>query len=367
MSNINKRIENAIINYENNKYLCLCVPGSHLKNCYLLSLYPVSNIESIIEKFRSDIYMLIIILLFVVVLTGSLLAQNFIVPIKELNRGLSALRKRDTDIKISIDNKDELGNLGSTFNQMMEEIKDLLLAGAVQKCLIPSGEHKIDGYECVVYNEMADDVGGDYADIFELQEDRLLIVIGDVTGHGISSSLLTVMVKASIFRFVKEETSLKDIVTNTSRMISDLLNKKKTMTFCAITLDKKTGEMFICNAGHPFPIIREKEIGHFRILSNSSLPMGASKKRCNYSVESETISHEETLVIYTDGFPEAENSEGKEYGYENFKNLIANIPIKNAEDLKNQLVDIFKKYHGNTELSDDVTFIILRRKPLQNH
>ena len=129
VSNINKRVESAVIDYDNSKYLCLCVPGSNIKNCFMLSLYPVSNIDNRIKKLLADIYTLICILLIVSVFTGSLLAQNFIIPIKELNRGLKALSKRDTETNISIENKDELGDLSRVFNQMMEDIKDMLLAG----------------------------------------------------------------------------------------------------------------------------------------------------------------------------------------------------------------------------------------------
>jgi serine phosphatase RsbU (regulator of sigma subunit) len=247
---------------------------------------------------------------------------------------------------------------------MMVDIKDMLLAGAVQQCLIPSGEYKIEGYDCVIYNQMAIDVGGDYADIFELPEDKYLIVIGDVTGHGISSALLTAMVKASIYGFAKENTELKEIVTYTSKMISDLLNKKKLMTFCAITLDRNSGEMAICNAGHPYPIIREKEIGSIRTPSITGFPMGASKRRCKYTTESELLKPEETLFLYTDGFPEAENNKGEIYGYNNFQQLIANSEITSTEALRDSLLKVFKDFHGEAELADDITFIILRRKPL---
>ncbi len=366
VSNINKTVESTIVNYKNNKYLCLCMPGSKLKDTYSLCMYPVYEIDYQIEKVRMAIYTLMILLLVISVFTGLLLSKTFITPVKELDRGLEALRNRDTGTTINIENRDELGHLGNAFNQMMAEIKDMLLAGAVQQCLIPTGRYKMEGYDCIVYNQMATDVGGDYADIFELPDDRSLIVIGDVTGHGVASSLLTAMVKASVFRFANKNASLNEIVTNTSNMICDLLNKKKLMTFCAIILDKKTGEMAICNAGHPYPMIRAKEEGVMRTPCKTSLPMGLSKKRCRYNSEMEILNPDETLFLYTDGFPEAENDKGEEFGYDNFNNLIRNYKITSSEDLKNHLIDVLKNHHGEKELADDITFIILRRKPFQD-
>ncbi|MBQ3643987.1 MAG: SpoIIE family protein phosphatase [Candidatus Riflebacteria bacterium] len=365
LSSVNQTVESSNVTYENKKYLCLCMPGNNLKECFSLCMYPVSEIDYQVDKVRSAIYTVMILLLIISIFTGLLLAKTFITPVNELNKGLEALRKRETGITINIENQDELGQLGQAFNQMMSDIKDMLLAGAVQQCLIPTGKYKLEGYDCLVYNQMAADVGGDYADIFELPNDRILIVIGDVTGHGVSSSLLTAMVKASVFRFANKDTPLNEITTNTSNMIFDLLNKRKLMTFCAITLDKNTGEMAICNAGHPYPIIKAKEPGNIRKPIKTSLPLGISKKRCRYTSEPEMLNPEETLFIYTDGFPEAENDKGEEFTYEKFEELISNSVITTAEEFKNQLISVFKQHHGEKELADDVTFIILKRKALQ--
>ena len=366
VSKINKTIESSKIIYNNRKYLCLCVPGSNLKDCFSLCLYPLSEIDNQIEKVRSAVYIAIILLIVTSVLTGSLMAKTLIIPLKELNRGVEALKQRETNTVLVLDSQDELAQLGQAFNQMTAEIKDMLLAGAVQQCLIPTGKYPIEGYDCIVYNQMAADVGGDFADIFEIPEDKLLIVVGDVTGHGVSSSLLTAMVKAEVFRSAHKNTSLSEMAVNISNMILDLLKHKKLMTFCAVSLDKKTGEMAICNAGHPYPIIKAKETGIIRIPNKTGLPLGVSKKRCQYTTESEVLNPGETLFIYTDGFPEAENDKGEEFTYEKFQELISNSAINTAEEFKNQLITVFKQHHGEKELADDVTFIILRRNSLQN-
>ena len=363
VSNLSKSVETANIYYENNYYLCLCSPGGNLRNCFSLCMYPLSQIDYQIDKVRSSIYALMVLLLIISALTGSLLAKTVIIPIKELSRGLEALRKRETETRIEIENQDELGKLGQTFNQMMVDIKDMLLAGAVQQCLIPTGRYEADGYDCIVYNQMATDVGGDYADIFELPEDRVLFVIGDVTGHGVASSLLTAMVKASVFGFASRNTTLDEMVTNTSNMICDLLNKKKLMTFCAIVLDKQSGELTICNAGHPYPIIKAKEPGSIRTIGKTTLPMGLNKKRCRYVSEKDVLNPEETLILYTDGFHEAENEKGEEYGFDNFKKLISDYSFNSSGDLKDHLISVFEQHHGKgKELADDITFVIVKRE-----
>lgn len=368
VSSVNKTIESSIINHNNRDYICLCVPGSAIKDGYILGLYPISEIDYQIEETRITIYKVMILLLIISIFTGLLLSQNFIIPVNELNRGLEALRKRETETTIKIENKDELGHLGNAFNQMMAEIKDMLMAGAVQQCLIPTGNQEIEGYDCIIYNQMAADVGGDYADMFQLPDNRVLIVIGDVNGHGVSSSLIAAMVKASVFLFANQNLPLNEIITNTSYMILDLIGNKLPMKFCAITLDKLTGELTVCNAGHPFPFIREREIGKMRTLTNVNLPMGISKARSKkYSYESTVLNQEDTLLLYTDGFIEACSNEVDKFGYDNLKNTFLNCPLDNPEELKNQLINAYKKNLGEKELIDDITFIILRRKPLQSN
>jgi HAMP domain-containing protein len=173
LSCVNQTVESSNVTYENRKYLCLCMPGNNLKECFSLCMYPISEIDYQVDKVRSAIYTVMILLLIISIFTGLLLAKTFITPVNELNKGLEALRKRETGITINIENQDELGQLGQAFNQMMSDIKDMLLAGAVQQCLIPTGKYKLEGYDCLVYNQMAADVGGDYADIFELPNDRI--------------------------------------------------------------------------------------------------------------------------------------------------------------------------------------------------
>ncbi len=367
VASANKTIESSVIKHNDRKYICLCVPGSTIKDGYILGLYPISEIDYKIVETRRTIYKVMILLLIISIFTGLLLSQNFIIPVNELNRGLEALRKRETETTIKIENKDELGHLGNAFNQMMAEIKDMLMAGAVQQCLIPTGNQNIEGYDCIIYNQMAADVGGDYADMFQLPDNRVLIVIGDVNGHGVSSSLIAAMVKASVFLFANQNLPLNEIVTNTSYMILDLIGNKLPMKFCAITLDKATGELNLCNAGHPFPFIREKEIGKMRTLTNINLPMGISKARSKYSYESVVLNQEETLLLYTDGFIEACSNKTDEFGYDNLKNTFLNCSIDNTEELKNLLIDTYKKNLGKKELMDDITFIILRRNPLQSN
>ena len=161
--------------------------------------------------------------------------------------------------------------------------------------------------------------------------------------------------------------SIDEMVTNTSYMICDLLGNKRPMKFCVIILDKNTGELSICNAGHPYPLIREKEIGEIRIPTNINLPIGISKARSKYTFEKVALNPEETLLLYTDGFIDANSNKTDGFGYDNLKNFFSTIPTDNIEEVEQKLINLYETNLGSKESADDVSFIILRRNSLQNN
>ena len=357
---LNQRVTTAKLRIDNQSYLATCFPGTKLRDVYLTCLYPESQIESKITTLRNQIYTGMVIIFAIAILTGLLLTRSFLKPAGELRDGLMALRRRDTDFRVKINNNDEFGDLGETFNQMMLEVKEMLLAKAVQQCLIPTDPPLIEGYDLVIHNQMATDVGGDYADAFILPENRFLVVLGDVTGHGISSSILTAMVKALIFRFSKNPTSLPKILKQLSEMVFDLLKRRKLMTFCAIIVEKDTGKFLLANAGHPYPIICRQN-GESSKIEHGSLPLGVSKKRSKYNTKEGVLNPGETLFIYTDGIAEATNSQEQMFGFDRLETIMSQNHNKSAESIRKSLLESFWEHYGDNPLDDDLTFIILKR------
>lgn len=356
------RVEEAAIKFQGGEYLATCLPGVKLYRFYLACLFPLAEIDASIESLRSQIYLGVAFILIIAVLTGLLLSKTFLQPIAEIDLGLQALRRRDTDFRLMIENQDELGELGETFNQMMVEIKEMLLAGAVQQCLISAECPTIKGFESLIYNRMAADVGGDYADMFELPDQRYLIVLGDVTGHGVSSSILTAMVKAAVFRFALHDTDLKTILQSLSNMIFELLQRRKLMTFCAMILDGRTGRFYTANAGHPFPLLCSPD-GRIRQIEHAALPLGVSLKRSIYEVVENEIAPGEMLMLYTDGITEGTDPSGQEFGIERVEKVIAAKLSEGIEAVRNRLLEDFFSHYQRHELDDDLTFVLVRRLP----
>ncbi|NLF96523.1 MAG: SpoIIE family protein phosphatase [Candidatus Riflebacteria bacterium] len=361
LTEISKTLETGRINYEGKKFLATSLPGIKLKGAIISCLFPQSQIDGIIAGQRIQIFQGMALILIISVFTGLLLSKYFLQPVGELNLGMKALRQRNTDFRVEIGSQDELGELGDTFNQMMVEVKEMLLAGAVQQCLIPEKFPDIAGYDCIIYNKMATDVGGDYADVFSLGDDRYLVVLGDVTGHGVSSSILTAMVKAQVFRFARKNRSLSEILKSLSEMIFELLRYRKLMTFCALIFDARNHSCQFANAGHPFPIWCDAD-GKIKALDKEALPLGVSPRRSNYITVESSFEAGDMMLLYTDGIAEGAGPDGEAFGFDRVRELIVSNRSHSSEEVKNTLLSEFWQHYQREELDDDLTFVIIRRR-----
>jgi len=361
LTEISKTLESGRISYGGDRYLAICLPGIKLKGAIVSCLFPQSQIDDRIDRQRIQIYQGMALILIISVFTGLLLTKYFLQPVSELNLGMKALRQRDTDFRVEINSQDELGELGNTFNQMMVEVKEMLLAGAVQQCLIPDRFPEIAGYDCIIYNKMATDVGGDYADVFSLGDSRYLVVLGDVTGHGVSSSILTAMVKAQVFRFAGKNRNLSEMLKSLSEMIFELLRYRKLMTFCALIFDARDHSCQFANAGHPFPIWCDRD-GQLKALDKEALPLGVSPKRSNYQTVESSFAPGDLMLLYTDGIAEGAGPDGTAFGFDRVRDIVVRNRALSSEEIKNRLLGEFWQHYQREELDDDLTFVLIRRR-----
>lgn len=359
-------VEAAIVStvkIEGEDYIGICIPGRLLHGGYVAAFYPVSVIDSEISAMRRSIFIGVIIIFIVATLTGLLMTGTILIPVKQLGLGLNALHERHTEYRVNIESTDEFGELGLAFNKMIESVKEMLLAATVQKCLIPERDKLpvTDNYQVALYNKMATDVGGDYADSVMLEsEQKLFVCLGDVTGHGVSSSLLTAMVKAMVFRAVKKELELDQMLKSISLMVFDMMKRQKLMTFCSAVVDLKTDTLYIGNAGHPFPFICNND-GQMQSIEHTSLPLGVSKKRSSYQIHKQPINKDDVLFIYSDGIIEAENSLKEPFGFDRLCNTIKENRHKSAFDIEKAVINSFNDFYDVEHLDDDITFVILKR------
>ncbi|MFZ2961317.1 MAG: SpoIIE family protein phosphatase [Candidatus Ozemobacteraceae bacterium] len=297
-----------------------------------------------------------LVMIFISATVGTLLAHAFLTPIASLSAGVAALRAREFETTIPVHDNDELGRLSAAFNGMTEGLADLELARVVQESLFPDKPLTMGGWCVHGTCQAASQVGGDYFDYFPIDDRRMIIIIGDVSGHGVSAALVVAMAKAIIAHPDMEPDPAK-ILTALHTVIAGVLKRKKLMTCFCIVFDTVTGKTLHANAGHNYPwLIRE---GRAEEIEAPGFPLGISRQRPFVSCEIE-LRPGNTLFLYTDGLVEALDRSGASLGYAKVEAALPGL-IRETPVLTEQAV---RSWHEGKvrsgPLDDDITIVVLQ-------
>ncbi|MFZ2959635.1 MAG: SpoIIE family protein phosphatase [Candidatus Ozemobacteraceae bacterium] len=287
---------------------------------------------------------------------GMLVARAFLAPINVLSLGVKALQDRDFKMRLVPPSHDEFGRLTESFNEMMEGLADLELAKVIQESLFPTEQLALDSVTVFGTCRAAGQVGGDYFEYAPIDEHSLAIVIGDVSGHGVSAALVMAMARA-VFA---HPASGKDPAKGLSAMNTVLLTtlkRKKMMTCLYGIIETDTRRFRFCNAGQCYPVlVREKST---KLLEQPGKPLGTGQKR---SFEAITVDLQagDWLLFSTDGLYEALDKTGEQIGYDRVLAMLPEIAGNDAREYESHI----RAWHDRTAASgpfaDDITLIVCR-------
>jgi serine phosphatase RsbU (regulator of sigma subunit) len=351
------------IQINDKNYLLTGQNGKYAQNYSFFCFYPKQIIENKLTTIRKLIYLGLIVFLIVTLLAGNILSNTFLTPISRLGQGVEAIKNRNGEFRIETEQKDEFGDLSSSFNHMIEDLKEMQLAKDVQESLLPSDFPKVDRYDIEYVNRMATDVGGDYFDLQRLEDNRIIIIIGDVTGHGVSSALVMAMAKAIVYQGLKEKKSLNELFSDLNLAIHTYFQippARKMITLFAAVLDQSDNSLTCVNAGHNFPM-KLMANGKIEDFSAVHLPIGAQKKLRNLKTCKYQLQRGDMIVFYTDGIIEVKNSQKQMYGYDKFKANLVKMTDLTAQEAINQMVETYDNFLEGNEPDDDITVILVKR------
>ncbi|MEG2076078.1 MAG: PP2C family protein-serine/threonine phosphatase, partial [Victivallaceae bacterium] len=207
--------------------------------------------------------------------------------------------------------------------------------------------------------EPAREVGGDLYDFKMLDERRICLVIGDVSGKGVPAALFMAMVET----LIRTESDHSQDLAQIMRNVNDaLLQNNDMMMFvtCFIAIvDIKSGEGCYTCAGHnpPYLIHADNTLEKLGVLHGP--PLGI-KSNVKYGSTNFVMQDDELLVMFTDGVNEAFNDSGVEYGMGRFCNVMRNLPEHNAVMTLQMIEKDLQNFVNGAEQSDDVTMLIFR-------
>ena len=243
--------------------------------------------------------------------------------------------------------------------------KEIKMAAVIQRSFFKQNLTEINNYQVSYYSKPMAGVSGDLFDFFRTGENIDGLGVFDVSGHGISSGLVTMLVKNIIHQefYTKEKMDLWEILNNINgRVIEEKGDIENYLT--GILLRTNQNNIEIAIAGHPKPIIYHHKTGicEFLQLKKESIgAIGIPGFPAYYTSELINFENGDELFIYTDGLVDTTNERKESFGKDRLLNLIyrvSNMPVKTqAEEIEKKLA----MFQGRAPQTDDVTFIIIKK------
>jgi serine phosphatase RsbU (regulator of sigma subunit) len=242
--------------------------------------------------------------------------------------------------------------------------KELEVARAIQETLLPpTGVIKRPPLTIFGYFRSATVCGGDFWNVADLEDGRTLVAIGDVTGHGAPSAMITATAKSSMdtVRSVRgEKLALTYMLEEMNKTIFSSAKRKFVMTLFAMAFDRSRNLLTFANAGHNFPFLLRREEGEIRVSS-----LVARGNRLGDVEESRYMEHKlevqsgDLIALYTDGLTEFRNDSGQEYSERRFRRMLESTLGQSAGDVGKAVLRDLADFAGRTPQEDDITLVIV--------
>ena len=236
--------------------------------------------------------------------------------------------------------------------------QELRVARSIQQASLPKEVPELTGWQIAPYYQPAREVGGDFYDLFELEDERLGIVVGDATGKGVPAALVMSSTRSMLRAVARASNSPGEVLEQVNDLlVSDIPPNMFVTCFYAI-LDPKRGTLTYANAGHDLPYLRRRN-GDCEELRARGMPLGLMPKM-NYEQKEIVLDVGEAALLYSDGLVEAHDPKGEMFGFPRLRALVA----KYAEDrsLGDLLLEeLYSFVEVDWEQEDDITLLTLRR------
>lgn len=234
---------------------------------------------------------------------------------------------------------------------------ELEVARELQRELLPKAVPELAGYRFAHASRTANEVGGDYHDYITLADGRLALVIGDASGHGMASGLLMAIASAVLKLALELDPTLEKVFSLVNRVLCRTGDRRAFMSLFVGILDPSTGGLTYACAGHPFPLLRRSG-GAIEELGQGGLPLGLRPERA-VAANTTVLEPDDTLVLYSDGLPEAANPRGEPLGFERLEYCLR--PGGDPQSVLTRLLKALDTHVGIEPLHDDLSLVVVQR------
>jgi len=324
---------------------------------------------------RVEDYTAAFLILLIAVNTGLalLFSRSVTRPLHSLAEASRELARGNFDARVHIQSGDEFGDMGRVFNQVGPQLKDhfrmrqaLNVAREIQQTLLPGEPPAMDGLDIHGITRYSDKTGGDYFDYLCVGEggrQRLCVVVGDVSDHGIPSALLMATARAQLRFRADVAGAVGKIVSDVNRKFSvDVGSTGRFITLFLARIDRMQPKIEWVRAGHDPALLYDPHEDSFQPLRGEGIPLGVDPGYV-YPQSVCPARAGQILLIGTDGIWETRDGEGILFGKDRLREVIRQNVRLSARKITAAVIDALEKFRGPAAQEDDLTVVIVKFEP----
>lgn len=349
---------------------CMCRTSKLGDGTILLVYLPDKEVynerdHNIYETVLADILLFTVIYILISVLVQKIVVNN----LEMVNRSLQKITDGNLNEVVSVYSSSEFASLSNDINQTVDVLKtyidaaekrieqELEFAKSIQESALPHNfSFPRNDLEIFASMDPAKEVGGDFYDFFFVDNNKMCLVIADVSGKGIPASLFMMRSKAIIRSYAESGKTPSEIFRLANNGLCDGNDADMFVTVWIGIVDLETGHMVCSNAGHEYPVLRH-ENGDYELYKqkhNFALAALRDAKFREYELD---LAPGDSLFVYTDGVPEAINSDCQEYGTERLLEALNKYKDLSQKDILKYVRRDIRFFVGDEDQFDDVTMI----------
>jgi serine phosphatase RsbU (regulator of sigma subunit) len=248
-----------------------------------------------------------------------------------------------------------------TQHQLKQVAHELQIARSIQQSLLPKVRPQIAGFQVTGWSRTADDTGGDFYDWKKLSDGRWVVVLADVTGHGIGPAILASVCRAYSRASFNVTDRLETMLKNISLAFAEDLTPERFATFVAAVCQEGSDQVELLSAGHGPIFVYSSDNQSFQLLDAQALPLGILPDLWDAVPVKLTLKPGDIVLLITDGFLEWENSAGEQFGTERLAATVKQFSEREPEVIIAELYDSVLNFAQGTPQQDDLTAVLIKR------
>ena len=322
----------------------------------------------------TSIFMQVIIFATLFVFIYILIKRVIINNLEKINDTLGKITRGDLNVTVDVRSNREFSSLSDDINSTVSTLKryiaeaaaridkELEYAKQIQLSALPTNFP--EGEEYNIYAQMiaAKEVGGDFYDFYELSDNTVAFLAADVSGKGIPAAMFMMTAKTIIKDLAESGMPVNEIFTRANEKLCENNESGMFVTAWMGILDLTTGNLQFANAGHNPPLLKRAN-GSFEYLKTRAGFVLAGMEGVRYRAGELTLSSGDRLFLYTDGVPDATNTENKLYGEDRLLTFINQNATVDAVTLLPALKSNIDEFVGEAPQFDDITMLMFDYKP----